>query len=62
MEELLKEKDKRIAVLENINEELNNINTELIKDSICLHCGEEKAYYCERMLSRVNKHKCYAAI
>ncbi len=57
MEELLKEKDKRIAVLENINEELNNINTELQKENECLHCGENKANYCERLLSGSNKYK-----
>ncbi|MBQ8044090.1 MAG: hypothetical protein IJ272_08105 [Clostridia bacterium] len=62
MEELLKEKDKRIVILESINKELCNINTELQKETECLHCGEDKAYYCERMLSRVSKHKRYAAI
>lgn len=53
-EALLKEKDKRIAILESINEELNNINAELIEDHKCLHCGLNKASYCERLLSRIN--------
>ena len=48
----IKEKDKRIVVLEDINNKLNDINSELIEDQKCLHCGKEKASYCERLLSR----------
>ena len=58
IEEAIKEKDKRIAILENINEELNNINAELKEDKVCLHCGKDKASYCERLLSGSNKYKC----
>lgn len=52
--EQLKEKNKRIVVLEDINNKLNDINSELIEDQTCLHCGKEKASYCERLLSRIN--------
>ncbi len=50
----LKEKDKRIAVLEDINNKLKDINAEIIEDQKCLHCGKDKAFYCERLLSRFN--------
>lgn len=47
MDKLLKEKDKRIAVLESVNEELNNINAELIEEKKCLRCNSSFASYCE---------------
>ena len=43
----IEQKDKRIKVLEGINEELNNINAELKKDKMCLHCDSGLASYCE---------------
>lgn len=52
--EQLKEKNKRIAVLEDINNKLNDINTEIIEDQTCLHCNSGKASYCERLLSRIS--------
>jgi hypothetical protein len=47
MAKSLQEKNKRIAVLENINEELNNINAELKVDKMCLKCNSGFASYCE---------------
>lgn len=60
--ETLKARDKRIVVLEDINNKLNNINAEMKEDQHCLHCTTGKASYCERLLSRINCFKHTIAI
>lgn len=40
-------KDKRIRVLEHINEETRSINADLKKEKTCLHCNSGISAYCE---------------